>query len=69
MNDGFWHKAWQFALLFAVIVLLGVSVFIQNQAASDDDVRAILAEEGVSGFGGVLGDVSIRPELTRSPTS
>ncbi len=67
MNDGFWFKAWQFALLFGVIVLLGASIFIQNQATSENDVRAILAEEGVSGSGGsggVPGDVSIRPELT-----
>lgn len=67
MDDGFWYKAWQFALLFAVIVLLGASIFIQSRAVSPDEVRAILAEEGVqggTGDGGVGRGVSIRPELT-----
>lgn len=73
MNDGFWYKAWQFAALFGVIVLLGASIYIQGQATSPDEVRAILAEEGVQtgapgGGGTVAGgwgrDVSIRPELT-----
>ncbi len=68
MYDGFWHRAWQFALLFAAIALLAVSVFIQGQALSTDDVRNIVAEEGGGGSGGGSGgwpvDESIRPELT-----
>ncbi|MGB7860534.1 MAG: c-type cytochrome [Acidimicrobiia bacterium] len=63
--DGFWHKAWQFALLFAVIALLAASVVVQGQNVSANDVRAIVAEEGVGGSGssGWPVDVSIRPEL------
>lgn len=68
MSDGFWYKAWQFAVLFGVLVLLGASIYIQGQATTPADVRAILAEEGVQGGGtiegGVARDVSIRPELT-----
>ena len=67
MNDGFWYKAWQFAVLFAGIALLAASIIIQGQAVSDADVREILAEEGVEGSGGSSGwpvDQSIRPELT-----
>ena len=67
MNDGFWHKAWQFALLFGVIAMLAASVVIQGNSVSKADVREIVAEEG-SAPGSVDGgwpvDQSIRPELT-----
>jgi nitrite reductase (NO-forming) len=66
--DGFWHKAWQFALLFAVIALLAASIVVQGQTVSENDVRAILSEEGGGGSGGGDSgwpvDQSIRPELT-----
>lgn len=63
--DGFWYKAWQFALLFGVITLLGVSIFIQTNTTTADEVRDILAEEGVAtGSSGWPVDQSIRPELT-----
>lgn len=65
--DGFWHKAWQFALLFAVISLLAASIVIQGQSVSANDVRAIVAEEGSGGLAGVETwprDLSVRPELT-----
>ena len=65
--DGFWHKAWQFALLFAVIALLAASIVVQSQTVSADEVRAIVAEDGGGGSaGGDSGwpvDQSIRPEL------
>lgn len=67
MDDGFWYKAWQFAVLFGVMVLLGASVYVQSQATTADEVRDILAEEGVqggSGSGGWPVDQSVRPELT-----
>lgn len=69
MNDGFWHKAWQFASLFGVIALLAASLIVQSNSVSPADVREIVAEEGVAtGDGtGVVGwpvDRSIRPELT-----
>lgn len=65
MDDGFWYKAWQFAVLFAVIALLGASIFIQSQATTADEVRDILSEEGVAGSNGSWpADQSIRPELT-----
>ncbi len=68
MNDGFWHKAWQFALLFAVIALLAASIVIQNSSLSSADVREIVAEEGGDGTAGGAApgwpvDQSIRPEL------
>ncbi len=66
MNDGFWHKAWQFALLFAVIAMLAASVAIQGNSVSKADVREIVAEAGVPSTGGSTGwptDQSIRPEL------
>ena len=65
--DGFWHKAWQFALLFAVIALLAASIVIQGQTVSENDVRAIVEEGGGSGLAGVETwprDQSIRPEMT-----
>lgn len=49
MNDGFWQKAFQIALLFAVIAMLAASIIVQNGDLSRADVREILAEEGVSG--------------------
>ena len=71
MNDGFWHKAWQFALLFAVIAMLAASIVVQGGSVSRADVREIVAEEGVGGAGGGGGvpagwpvDQSVRPELT-----
>jgi nitrite reductase (NO-forming) len=66
MADSFWQKAFQIALLFAVIVMLGVSILVQNGAVSTADVREIVADEGVSG-GAATGypvDQSILPELT-----
>ena len=64
MNDGFWHKAWQFALLFAVLVMLGAAIVVQQGDLSPADVREIIAEEG--GGGGDTGwptDRSVRPDL------
>lgn len=68
MSDGFWHKAWQFALLFGVIALMAASIVVQNGALSSADVREIVAEE--DGGGGTAGaaaewpvDQSIRPDL------
>ena len=65
MTDGFWYKAWQFALLFAVIVMMGATVIAQGGTVSPADVREIIAEDG--GGSGVPGwpvDQSIRPDLT-----
>ena len=69
MNDDFWHKAWQFALLFAVISMLVVSILVQNANISSAEVREIVAEQGVDGGAGVAApgwpvDKSIRPSLT-----
>ena len=70
MNDGFWHKAWQFALLFAVIALLAASVIVQSGDLSSADVRQIIAEEGIIPGGGgdaspgIPASQSILPELT-----
>ena len=67
MQDGFWHKAWQFALLFGVIALLAASIVVQGQAVSPADVREIIAEGSGGASGTATGwDVtkSIRPELT-----
>ncbi len=70
MKDGFWYKAWQFALLFGVIALLAASIVVQGNAVSPAEVREILAEEGVAtGTAGATqvgwpADQSIRPELT-----
>ena len=67
MSDGFWHKAWQFALLFAVIVMLGAAVVVQQGDLSPADVREIIAEQGLTGGGGSTAyptDQSIRPVLT-----
>jgi nitrite reductase (NO-forming) len=67
-NDGFWHKAWQFALLFAVIALMAASIVVQGQSVSADEVRSIVAAEGVGGGSSSANawpvDKSIRPELT-----
>ena len=49
-NDGFWHKAWQFALLFAVIALMAASIVVQGQSVSADEVRSIVAAEGGGGI-------------------
>ena len=65
MSDGFWQKAFQFALLFGVIALLAASIVVQSGSMSDADVREIVAAEDTSG-GGATGwpvDQSIRPEL------
>ena len=68
MNDGFWHKAWQFALLFAVIAMLAAAIVVQQGDLSPADVREIIAAEGItSGGGGETAfptDRSIRPVLT-----
>ena len=65
MSDGFWQKAWQFALLFGVIALLAASIVVQSSSMSDADVREIVSAESGSG-GGATGwpvDQSVRPEL------
>lgn len=68
MYDGFWHKAWQFALLFAVIVMMAVTMIVQSGDISSADVREIIAEQGrTDGDGLARGwpiDQSIRPRLT-----
>ncbi len=75
MYDGFWHRAWQFALLFAVVVLMGASIVVQGSAVSEADVREIMSEQGLARSGdgvtgvalagnGVAVDQSIRPDLT-----
>lgn len=67
MSDGFWHRAWQFALLFAVIVMLGAAIVVQQGDLSPADVREIIAEQGLTGGGGSTAyptDQSIRPALT-----
>jgi len=71
MNDGFWHKAWQFALLFGVITLLGASIAIQGNFMTESEVQQLLADDGASGSGSGSGttdtgwpvDASIRPDL------
>ena len=67
MTDGFWHRAWQFALLFAVIVMMGATIIAQGSTVSPADVREIIAEDGGGSGSGVPGwpiDQSIRPDLT-----
>ncbi|MBI5157171.1 MAG: cupredoxin domain-containing protein [Acidimicrobiia bacterium] len=68
MNDGFWHKAWQFALLFAVIAMLAAAIVVQQGDLSPADVREIIAAEGITaGDGGAASyptNRSIRPALT-----
>lgn len=69
MNDGFWYRAWQFALLFAAIALLAASVVVQGNRLTTDDVRRIVTEQ--MGGGGVTAapgagsavDADIVPEL------
>lgn len=66
INEGFWQKAFQIALLFAVIVMLGASIVVQNGSLSSADVREIVASEGVLG-GEATGwpvDKSILPDFT-----
>lgn len=43
--DEFWHKAWQFALHFAVIAMLAASIIIQGQTVTADEVRDIVPRE------------------------
>src|SRR3990172_2881757 len=67
MNDGFCHKAWQFALLFAVIAMLAAAIVVQQGDLSPADVREIIAAEGLTGGDGAAAyptDQSIRPTLT-----
>jgi len=67
MNDRFWYKLWQAALLFAVIAMLAASLVVQASNVSSADVREILADHGLSDQGTSLEwpiDESIRPELT-----
>ncbi len=68
MNDGFWQKAWQFALLFAVIAMMAASIAIQGRWVTSAEVREIVAQEGGGGGAQVTPgwpvDQSIRPELT-----
>jgi nitrite reductase (NO-forming) len=68
MSDGFWHKAWQFALLFAVIAMLAAAIVVQQGDLSPADVREIIAAQGITpGGGGAAAyptDRSIRPVLT-----
>jgi len=66
MSDGFWQKAFQIALLFAVIVMLGASMVVQNGALSEADVKEIVASEDVPD-GEATGwpvDKSILPDFT-----
>ncbi len=66
MNDAFWHKAWQFALLFAVIVMLGAAIIVQQGDLSPADVREIIAEQDLSPASGDSPwptDRSVRPIL------
>lgn len=66
MSDGFWHKAWQFALLFAVIALLAASIVVQSDTLSRAEVRDMVSENGgaAAGAAGWAVDASVRPELT-----
>ena len=67
MSDGFWHRAWQFALLFAVIAMLAAAIVVQQGDLSPADVREIIAAEGLTGGDGAAAyptDQSIRPTLT-----
>lgn len=66
MTDGFWHKAWQFALLFAVIAMMAATIVAQQGDLSAADVREIVASQGGGGGAGdgVSTDTSIRPTLT-----
>ena len=65
MYDGFWHRAWQFALLFAVIIMLGASVVIQGQYVTAAEVEELVGAGGADGGGaGWAVDASVRPELT-----
>jgi nitrite reductase (NO-forming) len=68
MSDGFWHKAWQFALLFGVIALLAASIVVQNGSMSRADVREIVAEHDRDGATAGAApewpvDQSVRPDL------
>lgn len=65
MSDGFWHRAWQFALLFGVLIALGTSIVIQSTFVTADEVAALVGDLPTGG--GETGwpvDQSIRPELT-----
>lgn len=65
MNDGFWHKAWQFALLFAVIAMMAATIVAQGGDLSPADVREIVADAGITGGGGnPAPQEDIRPDLT-----
>ena len=65
MNDGFWHKAWQFALLFAVIAMMAATIVAQGGDLSPADVREIVADAGITGGGGTPAPhEDIRPDLT-----
>jgi nitrite reductase (NO-forming) len=66
MNDSFWYRAWQVALLFAVVVMMGATIIAQGGNLSPADVREIIAEEGLTpgGDGAFPRDQSIRPALT-----
>ena len=66
MNDGFWYKAWQFALLFAVVAMMAATIAVQGGDLSPADVREIIADEGIQPGqgGGWAADRSIRPDLT-----
>ncbi|MFH1103427.1 MAG: plastocyanin/azurin family copper-binding protein [Actinomycetota bacterium] len=66
MNDGFWYKAWQAALLFAVIAMMAATIISHRGDLSAADVREIVAAEGgaAGGASGYPVDQSIRPELT-----
>ncbi|HSM02296.1 MAG TPA: plastocyanin/azurin family copper-binding protein [Acidimicrobiia bacterium] len=66
MNEGFWHKVWPFALLLAVVAMIGVTIVALSGDLSPADVREIIADEGIQpgdGAGWAL-DEPIRPELT-----
>jgi hypothetical protein len=75
MSDGFWYRAWQFALLFAAIALLAASVVVQNGNVSRAEVEDMITAAGVTAGSGNASaggtaapaypvDASITPELT-----
>lgn len=67
-NDGFWHKSWQFALLFAVIAMMAATIVAQGGDLSAADVREIVAAQSPTSGGGSMdlrsASENIRPELT-----
>ncbi len=67
MIDGFWYKAWQAALLFAVVAMMAATIVSHSGDLSQADVQQIIADQGLSGDATVTGypvDQSVIPELT-----